>query len=78
MTVKKWMKVPCVLRDLTMGKLSSLFKGFSPRQHMVVAVGMILILAGLCLFILLGGAEPEAGTPSMSTAIEIVTPENIE
>ncbi len=45
---------------------------------MVVAVGMILILAGLCLFILLGGAESEAGTPSMSTAIEIVTPENIE
>ena len=40
--------------------------------------GMILILAGLCLFILLGGAEPEAGTPFMSTAIEIVTPENIE
>ena len=78
MTVKKWMKVPCVLRDHTMGKLSSLFKGFSPRQHLVVVVAMILILTGLCLFILLAGAEPEAGPPFMRTAIEIVTPENIE
>lgn len=60
------------------GKVILIIQRIFASQHMVVAVGMILILAGLCLFILLGGAEPEAGTPSMSTAIEIVTPENIE
>ena len=78
MTAKEWMKVPRALRDHAIGKCASLLGELSPRQRMAAAAAMILVLAALSLFMLLGGAEPEAGTPSMSMAIEIVTPENIE
>ena len=68
MTAKEWMKVPRALRDHAIGKCASLLGELSPRQRMAAAAAMILVLAGLCL----GGTEPEAGTPSMGTAIETI------
>ena len=72
MTAKEWMKVPRALRDHAIGKCASLLEELSPRKRTAAAAAMILVLAGLCLSILLGGTEPEAGTPSMGTAIETV------
>ena len=72
MTAKEWMKAPRALRDHAIGKCVSLLEELSPRKRMAAAAAMILVLAGLCLFMLLGGTKPEAGTPSMGTAIETV------
>lgn len=54
MTAKEWMKVPRALRDHAIGKCASLLGELSPRQRTAAAAAMILVLAGLCLFMLLG------------------------
>ena len=72
MTAKEWMKAPRALRDHAIGKCASLLGELSPRKRTAAAAAMILVLAALCLFMLLGGTEPEAGTPSMGTAIETI------
>lgn len=72
MTAKEWMKAPRALRDHAIGKRASLLGELSPRQRMAAAAAMILVLAALSLFMLLNGTEPEAGTPSMGTAIETI------
>lgn len=55
MTAKEWMKAPRALRDHAIGKCVSLLEELSPRKRMAAAAAMILVLAGLCLFMLLGG-----------------------